>query len=1705
MRLHFMVLCLILCYLGSLAYTAAPTITSFFPTSGPVGTVVTVNGSYLATVPSAKVNGKTATVMVNVTSITLTITPGTTTGKITITTPEGTATSADNFTMVLHLPDLTLRPVSTPTYTGARLYSTDGASQTVAQSVLTMVKASYYVQVQNFGNAAEAFTLSSATAPDGWTITYKNMADGSSITDQMTGAGWTTPVLAINGTAKIQVDITPGLTIPGNTVLLQVVTVCSTGDSTIRDVGVLQTTVLLLPPSFTSFTPSSGPVGQVITLTGANFTGATSVQFHGTPALTFSVLSATSLSATVPSGATTGTISVTTPGGTVTSTGAFTVLPALTAFTPTSGPIGQVVTISGTNLSEASAVKFNGTAATTFSVVNASTITATVPSGASIGKISVITPDGTATSTTNFSVELHLPDLTLRPLSNPSYTGTRSYSEDGVTQTVGQRVLAGVKASYYVQAQNFGNVAEAFKYTSTPAPAGWTITYKNTSDGSNITSQVTGSGWTTPVLAVNGTAKIQVDVTPSLTVFGGASASQVITVTSTADASKRDVGIVQTTVSYATPSMISFTPISGPLGQVVTITGTNFTGATAVQFNGTPAVTFSVLSDTLLSATVPDGATTGTISVTTPGGTATSIAIFHVIPAPILTSFTPSSGPIGQIVTITGTNLTGATAVQFNGTPAVTFSVLSDTLLSATVPDGATTGTISVTTPGGTVTSVAIFNVIPAPILTSFTPSSGPIGQIVTITGTNFTGATAVQFNGTPAVTFSVVSDTSLSATVPDGATTGSISVTTPTATATSVTIFTVTTNPIDGATIVWVPDGTFTMGSPDNVGSYIERPAHQVTLSGYWIYKYEVTVAQYRAFCAATLRALPPFPSGYSWAGKAGWTDPALQQHPIVNVTWYDATAYANWAGVSLPTEAQWEYAARGPAGNNYPWGGTATFVDQYNGWDQTKCANDNNSYSKNISTWPVGSFPADTSWCGAQDLAGNVEEWCADWFGNYYALLVSNPTGPATGNYRILRGSSWWGGSKSSVSRNYNDPTYRNSIYVTYGFRPVSLSPGPSALLPTITDFTPVSGSIGEVVTITGLDFTGTTVVMFNGTSATTFSVLSATTISAIVPDDATTGPISVTTPGGTVTSMTNFTVIVNANEVVPMVWVPGGTFTMGNPDELGDNNQHPAHQVTLSGFWIYKYEVTVVQYRAFCTATLRALPPFPSGYSWAGKSGWTDPTLQQHPIANVTWCDATAYADWAGVSLPTEAQWEYAARGVAGNNYPWGGTATDRDWTNGWDQTKCSNKYNSYNQNISTWPVGSFPAGASWCGAQDLEGNVREWCSDWYGTYSATPVTNPTGPATGVYRMLRCGSWYDTEYINRGAYRGNLGDPTFISSLNGFRCVSAAPTITDFTPTSGPPGQIMTISGTNFTGATAVQFNGTPAIDFTVLSATSITATAPGGATSGPISVTAPGGSGTSSTVFTFTPHATDGAAMVWVPGGSFTMGTAYGAWWNQAYTQNVTLSGYWIYKYEVTVAQYLAFCAATSRALPTFPTIYSWVGKSGWTDPALQQHPIVNVSWYDATAYAAWAGVTLPTEAQWEYAACGTAGNNYPWGGTATAASPSNGWDQTKCANYYNSSFKNISTWPVGSFPAGASWCGAQDLAGNVCEWCADWIENYSSTPVTNPTGPATGRYRVLRGGSWYSISDYRGAYRSYNNPSTKAYIDGFRCISVSPGP
>ncbi|MFN5544878.1 MAG: IPT/TIG domain-containing protein [Bacteroidota bacterium] len=254
--------------------------------------------------------------------------------------------------------------------------------------------------------------------------------------------------------------------------------------------------------------------------------------------------------------------------------------------------------------------------------------------------------------------------------------------------------------------------------------------------------------------------------------------------------------ITFTGTELTAPATISaFVPSAREIGGAVSIRGSLFTGATAVSFNGTAQPTFTVVNDTTITTTVPTGATTGPVSVTNPFGTGTSSGNFTVIPAPTVTGLSATSGTFGTAVTITGTGFTWASQVQFNTTNATGFVIVNNTTITCTVPNGSTSGVVTVTNPAGSASSSATFTVFPVPSITSFTPTSGPIGTSVTITGTEFNAITAVRFNGINS-SYTVNSATSITATVPGGATTGTISVVNGSGTGTSASSFTVTTPP---------------------------------------------------------------------------------------------------------------------------------------------------------------------------------------------------------------------------------------------------------------------------------------------------------------------------------------------------------------------------------------------------------------------------------------------------------------------------------------------------------------------------------------------------------------------------------------------------------------------------------------------------------------------------------------------------------------------------------------------------------------------------------------------------------------------------------------------------------------------------------------------------------------------------------------------
>ena len=217
-----------------------------------------------------------------------------------------------------------------------------------------------------------------------------------------------------------------------------------------------------------------------------------------------------------------------------------------------------------------------------------------------------------------------------------------------------------------------------------------------------------------------------------------------------------------------------------------------------------------------------------------------------------------------------------------------------------------------------------------------------------------------------------------------------------------------------------------------------------------------------------------------------------------------------------------------------------------------------------------------------------------------------------------------------------------------------------------------------------------------------------------------------------------------------------IPAGEFEMGSND--GSDDEMPVHTVYVDAFYMDVYEVTVGQYKKFIKATGHRAP------DWSNVSQCS-PT-DNHPIIYVSWDDAQAYCRWAGKRLPTEAEWEKAARGgLVDKQYPWGDKI---------DSTKAN-----YNNNVGkTTPVGTNPENGY--GLHNMAGNVWEWCEDWYdaNNYSSSSRKNPTGPASGLYRVVRGGSWDNDGDSLRAANRSNGSKPSNMNSYLGFRCGAVTP---------------------------------------------------------------------------------------------------------------------------------------------------------------------------------------------------------------------------------------------------------------------------------------------------------------------------------------
>ena len=523
--------------------------------------------------------------------------------------------------------------------------------------------------------------------------------------------------------------------------------------------------------------------------------------------------------------------------------------------------------------------------------------------------------------------------------------------------------------------------------------------------------------------------------------------------------------------------------------------------------------------------------------------------------------------------------------------------------------------------------------------------------------------------------------------------------------------------SPVDGMRMVYVPVGEFIMGSDD--GGDDEKPARAVVLDAYWIDQFEVTNKMYK-MCVDAGKCNPPnYDTARQWIDEQliplmksniiFYADTEYENHPVSNVTWDDAAAYCSWAGRRLPTEAEWEKAARGVDGRTYPWGENIDCIQAnvYKFPADKTCA---------YTPTRVGSYENGVSPFGAYDMAGNVMEFVSDFYDYLESFEGDLLLDLFSRDYRVLKGGSWL--APGYMARSANREMW-NIFFGNFEFQ------------------------------------------LANGFRCATSDAEAATQIN-VTPAPAREQVSQVSPVDG-----------------MRMMYVPAGEFTMGS--DYFEEDEKPAHTVYLDAFWIDQYEVTNGMYAKCVEAKICGLP-FPRELSRVfslsdqellrqgrGNSKFfdqlaTDQDFFSQPVMSVPWDFANAYCRWVGRRLPTEAEWEKAARGVDRRTYPWGETIN------------CT-KANFFSCVGNPSRVGSYEAGQSPYGVYDMAGNAMEWVADWYGSsyYQNSPFENPLGPGSGLYYVFRGGSWGNEEAAGRSTNRpGNLtGIPL---DFIGFRCASS-----------------------------------------------------------------------------------------------------------------------------------------------------------------------------------------------------------------------------------------------------------------------------------------------------------------------------------------
>ena len=476
-------------------------------------------------------------------------------------------------------------------------------------------------------------------------------------------------------------------------------------------------------PYLTGFSPGFGAAGDLVVLEGIHLNTTTGVKFNGVNAPDFVPnANGTFLNVYVPPGATNGPIVVLSNYGNSTSAAPFVVVgpgPYISGFDPVNGNAGTTVYVSGIHLSTVTNVTFNGRSGVNLYPQSDTQIIVEAPSQVTSGPIKVSSPEGTFTTSSNFFgpplITGFAPYLG-RAGTNVIITGTNFLGATAV-------LFGELNASFAVLNNNTVRANVPAGTFSSPVrvnvPGSSFITTTNMRMEPTITGFTPSHGVPATVVSISGAA---LNEGATAVKFGGLNAASFTVVgygqiNATVPAGTTNAPISVTTSNgtfttgsslfYVPPIITGFSTSNSPAGSLITIYGQNLLGTIAVSFNGTATTFIPPTENTRIEVTVPLGFTTGPVTITTPGGATTSPGKYYGVPS--LTGFTPTSGLPGTTVTINGKNFDGATQVLFNGLPASTFAVVNNNSIQAMVPANATTGFITVLTPGGSITTTNVF------------------------------------------------------------------------------------------------------------------------------------------------------------------------------------------------------------------------------------------------------------------------------------------------------------------------------------------------------------------------------------------------------------------------------------------------------------------------------------------------------------------------------------------------------------------------------------------------------------------------------------------------------------------------------------------------------------------------------------------------------------------------------------------------------------------------------------------------------------------------------------------------------------------------------------------------------------------------------------------------------------------------------------